>query len=53
MAYLDIEFRNARLMWDTWGDRVLAICLIGASLSVATVIVNLMMPGAGEYIPQP
>jgi hypothetical protein len=53
MAYLDLEFRNARLMWETWGDRVLAIGLIGASLIVATIIANMLMPGAVEYMPQP
>jgi ABC-type cobalamin transport system permease subunit len=51
MAYLDLEFRNAKLVWETWGDRVMAIGLIGASLMVATLIANMLMPGTLELMP--
>lgn len=53
MAYLDLEFRNARLVWETWGDRVMACGLIFAGLSVASVIAAYLVPGTMEFIPQP
>ena len=53
MAYLDLEFRNARMVWETWGDRITAIGIIVCGLAVATVVATYMVPGSIEFIPQP
>jgi hypothetical protein len=53
MAYLDLEFRNARLLWDIWGDRVLACALIAAGLMFASIVAAYMVPGPMEFVPQP
>lgn len=44
MAYLDLELRNVRLLWDVWGDRLTAIALIAFGLCVAHVVGNAMFP---------
>jgi hypothetical protein len=46
MAYLDLEMRNVRLIWEAWGDRVLAIGLIVVGLLVAHVVAGILVPGA-------
>jgi len=53
MAYLDLEFRNARLLWDIWGDRVLACALIFAGLAFASVVSAYLVPSGMEFVPQP
>lgn len=44
MAYLDLEWRNVRLLWDVWGDRLTAIALIAFGLSVAHVMGGILVP---------
>ncbi len=53
MAYLDLEFRNARLAWDIWGDRILACGLIFVGLTFASIVAAYLVPGTMEYVPQP
>jgi hypothetical protein len=53
MAYLDMEIRNARLLWDLWGDRITACALIFASLLFASIVAAYLVPGSMEFVPQP
>jgi len=53
MAYLDLEFRNARFLWEIWGDRILACGIIFAGLAFANVVAAYLVPGTLEFVPQP
>lgn len=53
MAYFDLEFRNASLMWDVWGDRFLACALIFGGLTFASIVAAYLVPGTVEFVPQP
>lgn len=53
MAYIDLEFRNARLIWETWGDRLMACALIFLGLTFASLVAAYLVPGSMEYVPQP
>ncbi len=47
MAYLDMELRNARLIWARVGDNVLTIGLILLAMGLASIIA--MFLGYGPY----
>jgi hypothetical protein len=42
MAFIDTEYRNARLIWSTIMDKVLIVGLIAISMGVASFVAEVL-----------